>query len=669
MKIRTALVLACFLLSVVPLAGIVTYSYFSSRRALESAYHAEAARLTGQMDRRLAGIRDVVQQRLAEVSALPDLPNATRATDRILMTIGGDVAPLVRSLEIQPMPTPDPPAKAAESATTAPPAPSAPVVISVPPLPEMPKMRLGDTERAQLRRISELSRQLGLHAGGLTPGERAQIQEQINDAQRKFNEAMSSQQTKYAEELAQRIIAGTPHPASVREAMKSIPEDLIFGNHFNVPVTQDGAVVGRIHAHLSDEAIRRVLAADEGDDSEITFAVDRQGHLYTRSDEERKTLDDAGIVQRIGGGKPTNDLQNWVVAMKQDPQSGLRIGVARPYGHDFDELRNTAGKNFGYGIVLIFVAMIGIVPVANHMTRDVQLVTRGADRIAHGDLTTRLPVRSGNEIGQLAAAFNRMAHDLSLQQQTIVQQERAAVEYQRKSAELEEARRFQLSMLPKEVPQHPCYDIAVFTHTAAEVGGDYYDFHSEGTAMSVTIGDATGHGARAGTMVAVIKALFAGYTGGQTPAEFLREAATKVRRMDLARMAMALQIARFDGNHAVLASAGMPPAYLHRHADGAIEEISIGATPLGTLGNDYQDVSLRLDPGDTLLFMSDGFPELMNPSGQQLGYSAAVRAFAEAARTDSADSVIASLSAAAHDWRGEQPPNDDVTFVVVRARA
>ncbi|HKB80241.1 MAG TPA: hypothetical protein VKH35_11030, partial [Thermoanaerobaculia bacterium] len=70
MKIRTALVLACFLLSVVPLAGIVTYSYFSSRRALESAYHAEAARLTGQMDRRLAGIRDVVQQRLAEVSAL-----------------------------------------------------------------------------------------------------------------------------------------------------------------------------------------------------------------------------------------------------------------------------------------------------------------------------------------------------------------------------------------------------------------------------------------------------------------------------------------------------------------------------------------------------------------------------------------------------------------------
>src|SRR5207302_798868 len=149
----------------------------------------------------------------------------------------------------------------------------------------------------------------------------------------------------------------------------------------------------------------------------------------------------------------------------------------RPLGESFEELRRTAAKNFGYGIALVFIALIGIVPIANHITRDVETVTRGAERIAQGDLMTRLPVRSTNEFGQLAAAFNRMAEDLSLQQQTIVEQERAAIEYERKSADLEEARRFQLSMLPKEVPQHRAYDIAVFTHTAAEVGGDYYDFH------------------------------------------------------------------------------------------------------------------------------------------------------------------------------------------------
>src|ERR1700680_3949986 len=105
MKIRTQLVLACFLLSVLPLGGIVVYSYYAARRALESAYHAEAQRLTAQMDRRLGNIRDVLEQRLAEVSALPNLPNATSdqtsAASNILMTMG-DAASLVDSLEIQP---------------------------------------------------------------------------------------------------------------------------------------------------------------------------------------------------------------------------------------------------------------------------------------------------------------------------------------------------------------------------------------------------------------------------------------------------------------------------------------------------------------------------------------------------------------------------------------
>ena len=213
-------------------------------------------------------------------------------------------------------------------------------------------------------------------------------------------------------------------------------------------------------------------------------------------------------------------------------------------GENFGDLRNTAARNFALGLGLIAFALIGIVPLSNHLTRDVKLVTDGAERIAHGDLMTRLPVKTKNELGQLARAFNQMAEDLSFNQQKLLEQERArkaqeiqqallSVEYERKSVELEDARRFQLSMLPKEVPHHPAYDVAVFTRTATEVGGDYYDFHLAGDALSVTIGDATGHGAKAGTMVTVIKTLFSGYGGTSSspaPAEFLAEAAEKIGR-------------------------------------------------------------------------------------------------------------------------------------------
>jgi serine phosphatase RsbU (regulator of sigma subunit) len=713
------------------------------------------------MDRRLATIRGDLQQRLAEVSALPG-GGGDRTPDvgNILMTMG-DAASLVDSLEIHPMrvavpalrtivhaaiantphpsrnvppgveepapPPSPPPAQVAEEAgenadsdvepTDAP----DPVVIGMPPPPKLPKFTMSPEQRATINEIAALSTKLGSWQR-MSPEERTATQTKLQQLQKDLGDSMKASQSQWTAHFetvqkerqqyfdarhqerdavrrtreVQRM-AGAPAPEPVpdgvtikrelteaeKQKMKEAERHatLLFGQKFNVPLRKQGTIVGHISAQVStQEVVRRVLGVHGDDSDEITFAVDRDNNVYTRTPDDRKTLDRLGITDRVLKNKPVNDVKDWIVGLSRDEQSGLRVGVARPVGDNLEELRKTAAKNFGYGIGLIFVALIGIVPIANHMTRDVNLVTRGAERIAQGDLMTRLPVTSNNEIGQLAAAFNRMAQDLSLQQQTIVAQERTrkeqeiqqrilALEYERKSVDLEEARRFQLSMLPKSVPAHDRYDVAVFTLTAAEVGGDYYDFHvANDGVLSVTIGDATGHGAKAGTMVTVIKALFAGYTPEVMPAQFLRDAAEKVKRMDLGRMAMALLLARFENDRLTVASAGMLPGYVHRQ-DGTIEEVARGATPLGTLGADYHDVSIDLAAGDTVLFMTDGFPELQNESGQQLGYAAAIDEFALAANGATADEVIASLSAAAKCWNGERPPNDDVTFVVVRAKA
>jgi serine phosphatase RsbU (regulator of sigma subunit) len=856
MKIRAQLVLACFLLSVLPLSVIVVYSYESSRRALEAAYRREADARTKQMDRRLATIRGDLQQRLAEVSSLP-MPNGasdhTPDVGNILMTMG-DAASLVDSLEIQPVriaalpsmrtivreeirndpgvnrnnagvnrnnasvnrnappgvdepPAPPERPEAIEQAEADEPpeaddgdpaprraafAPGAPLpMVPMPPPPMLPRFTMTPEQRAAINEIATLGSKIGEAALTMPAAERTALETKIQQLQKGLNASLNVTQTQWKQQFdaAQRqreayfaareqqreaarhardaahaghegrvpvvahaapspaaaphvaATAATPAPAAAgaviikrsltdaeKQQLRAHQSSLLFGQRFNFPLRKEGAIVGHISAQVSTpEVVRRVLGGRTDDNDEITFAIDRDNNVYTRTPDDRKTIDKAGITERVLKNRPLNDVHDWIVVMSRDPQSGLRVGVARPVGDNLEELRKTAGKNFGYGIALIFVAMIGIVPIANHMTRDVNLVTRGAERIAQGDLMTRLPVKSNNEIGQLAAAFNRMAQDLSLQQQTIVEQERTrkeqeiqqrilAIEYERKSVDLEDARRFQLSMLPKSVPNHERYDIAVFTLTAAEVGGDYYDFHvaenvgrtlqsdvvaksgnvgrtlqsdvvakSDVTAsrtgesdlreptlgngvLTVTIGDATGHGAKAGTMVTVIKALFSGYAPEVTPAQFLRDAAEKVKRMDLGRMAMALLLARFERERLTVASAGMLPAYVHRQRNGKIEEVARGATPLGTLGADYHDVIIDLAAGDTVLFMTDGFPELQDESGQQLGYSAAVDHFATAAGGATADDVIASLASAAKQWNGDRPPNDDVTFVVVRAK-
>jgi hypothetical protein len=82
-------------------------------------------------------------------------------------------------------------------------------------------------------------------------------------------------------------------------------------------------------------------------------------------------------------------------------------------------------------------------------------------------------------------------------------------ENEQHARELEGARQLQLSMLPRDVPQLPNVEIATLTRPATEVGGDYYDFHlGPDGALTIAIGDATGHGLRAGTVVTATKGLF-----------------------------------------------------------------------------------------------------------------------------------------------------------------
>ncbi|HSP14134.1 MAG TPA: SpoIIE family protein phosphatase [Thermoanaerobaculia bacterium] len=701
MKIRTQLLLACFILSVVPLTGIVFYSYRSSKLALENAYRQEGARLTAQMDGRLNAIRSELDQRLAGLSAMP------LNRDNVMMTMS-DVAPLVDALEFVPAPAPSPaPSAASRIATAAPiaaivphvvtPAPpeppepdlTEPVVIHVPPV-KVPAFALPPDFNEKIAQIAGLSQQLS----AASPEEREALSKQLDQKQAELHSEMETikenfheqlqaaqEQRKAQIEMVQQA-RETPRVVKIEKLTKEQRDQikqkerqaaLLFGQKFNVSLQSGGAVVGQLRAQLStDEVLKRVLGSSD-DDGEIPFVVDREGTLYTRKETDRGTLENLGIAGALKKRQPLPRTPNWVVAMSFQKESGLRIGVARPVGEDLEELRHTAARNFGWGVGVIALALIGILPVAGHFTRDVETVTRGAERIAQGDLTTRLPVHSSNEFGQLANAFNRMAEDLSLQQQQLVEQEVQqrilGLEYDRKSHDLEDARQFQLSMLPKHVPQHERYEVAALSQTAAEVGGDYYDFHVSPTGtLSVTIGDATGHGAKAGTMVTVVKTLFAGYSADEHPSAFLGDAAEKIKRMDLGRMAMALALARFDGERLTVASAGMPPLLVHRRANGNVDEIAVGATPLGTLGVDYEQTEVAIGRGDTVLLMSDGLPELQNAEGQQLGYGRALDEFAAAAAASTAGEVIARLAEAARRWHGEQPPNDDMTFVVVRFR-
>ena len=98
-----------------------------------------------------------------------------------------------------------------------------------------------------------------------------------------------------------------------------------------------------------------------------------------------------------------------------------------------------------------------------------------------------------------------------------------------------------------------------------------------------------------------------------------------------------------------------------------IEELTSPGMPLGGLASGYDELEVRLAPGDMVVLMSDGLPELPDIDGEPLGYDRVSRAVAEAP-AGRPQEMIDALLRAAEEWAGEGPPNDDITFVALRVR-
>ncbi len=243
------------------------------------------------------------------------------------------------------------------------------------------------------------------------------------------------------------------------------------------------------------------------------------------------------------------------------------------------------------------------------------------------------------------------------------------LENDRKTKELEEARQLQLSMLPKALPSVPHLDIAVFMKTATEVGGDYYDFHvhMDGT-LTVVLGDATGHGMMSGMMVSIMKSLFMSDRTNKALKPFFENASAAIKDMQLGRLMMALTCVQISNNKIVTTNAGMPPLFIYRKNSQTIEEVVINNMPLGAMKEVVYDVQeFKIDRGDTLLLMSDGFAELKNQNHEMYGYKRARNSFEESAKKEP-EEIISYLRAEARSWTNDKEPDDDVTFVVIKVK-
>ena len=437
------------------------------------------------------------------------------------------------------------------------------------------------------------------------------------------------------------------------------------GKHLAVKVERDGQVVGQVNADVDmPKLLATVFAKTSRDRGELPFAVGEGGELYAPTPLAKQQLEGLGTSAIKAGAKPgTTVLPNWIVATTTDPTgSGLRFGIARPVGDALVDLRRTSARNAALGLGFIGLALIVIVPLSAGLTRNLDTLSSGVRRIAEGDYSARVPVRSNDEIGRLAVAFNQMAADVEAHQRSAVSQERIR-------RELELGRQIQHDMLPQRPLLLGLTEVKGVSVPAREVGGDFFNyFQLRDGRIALLVGDVSGKGVGAALLMANLQAaLRTRLALGQDLASLAQELDVDIDRTTPGPVYATLFVGILDpATHRLrCVNAGHNPQYVLR-MDGRLERMESTGRPIGLLsGGGYTEQAFDVAAGDVLFFYTDGCVEAENAAGDMFGSDRLEQALAAAAGLG-ADQVMTRVEAEVGRFRAGVELQDDATMMVVK---
>lgn len=435
------------------------------------------------------------------------------------------------------------------------------------------------------------------------------------------------------------------------------------GNRLDVKFERNGQVVRTVNAEINlPNMLMTVFGSTPRETGEVPFAVDKDGRVYAQTDEDRKRVESFGAVATPTGPVGKTVLPDWVVVTTAGPAgSGLRFGIARSTGDSIAALRGTAGRNVGFGLLFIVIALAGVVPLSTRLTRNLTTLTDGVSRIAQGDYAARVSVRAHDEVGALATAFNRMAADVE-------QHQRLAVEQERIKRELELGRQIQHEMLPHGPLRLGLTEITGVSVPAREVGGDFFNYFALPSGeIAMLVGDVSGKGVGAALLMANIQASL------RTRLALGQDLAAVAHAIDLdiadnapEQLYATLFMGILDQGTRRLryVNCGHHPQFVLRH-QGGIERMASTGIPVGLLpGRGYRELDVQLAAGDRLFFYTDGCVEAENEAGDFFGADRLETALSGAASEP--DAVLAQVERAVERFRGTRELLDDVTVMAVR---
>lgn len=260
---------------------------------------------------------------------------------------------------------------------------------------------------------------------------------------------------------------------------------------------------------------------------------------------------------------------------------------------------------------------------------------------------------------------------------------------ERLGRELEIGAEIQLQLLPRRFPKIDGIDLAARCRTANQVGGDYYDFipttydqirypESRQSALSpwsFAIGDVMGKGVPAGLIMTMIRGMLRAEVLHSFSGAQILHHLNHIMHTDLENSSrfVTLFYGEYNPKARTLSysNAAHNPPLLWRAATNTVTRLDTVGMLLGLdIDTAYYEEQVQLQPGDTVLYYTDGITDAANARGERFDEDNLINALKWACRNcPSAEAILGYLFEMLGRFVGsDRPPEDDVTVVVMRVK-
>jgi len=183
------------------------------------------------------------------------------------------------------------------------------------------------------------------------------------------------------------------------------------------------------------------------------------------------------------------------------------------------------------------------------------------------------------------------------------------------------AAEIQMGLLPRGAPYIDGYELVGINQPCRTVGGDYYDFATEGDRVFIALGDVSGKGTGAALLMTVLRAAVRAHWTEETLADAVARINRTVCQNVPSNKFVTFFVASLEpaSGQLTFVNAGHNPPLLIRD-DGGVDFLRDGGIVLGLFeGITYESGRVEMRAGDTLLAYSDGVTETWSPDGDEFG--------------------------------------------------